>query len=81
MEENAIGMPDSFFERLNKKNGFDNDTTVAPVDTPVDSGTTPVATDKTIPSGMPDSFFEKLNSQQHYADTNNRAENYKTDNL
>ena len=67
MEENAIGMPDSFFERLNKKNGFADDTTAAPVD----SGTTPVATDKTIPSGMPDSFFEKLNSQQHYADTNN----------
>ena len=73
MEENAIGMPDSFFERLNKKNGFADDTTAAPVD----SGTTPVATDKTIPSGMPDSFFEKLNSQQHYADTNNWAENYK----
>ena len=73
MEENVIGMPDSFFERLNKKNGFADDTTAAPVD----SGTTPVATDKTIPSGMPDSFFEKLNSQQHYADTNNWAENYK----
>ena len=57
MEENVIGMPDSFFERLNKKNGFADDTTAAPVD----SGTTPVATDKTIPSGMPDSFFEKLN--------------------